>query len=293
MISLRKSATAYSGFVVLSLIWGMAFVAIRRADAELSPVNLALIRWFVASIPFAALLPVIGRPKVRLDRGDVPRLLVIAFCNVVGYHVALNYAETTVSAGLSGLLISFAPIFTVILSYFLLKERVGARLLLGLVLAVAGAAVLSIGYIGISDLSSISGPGGVIIAALCYALFAVLAKPLVHKYGSAPTTILAGLLGTAMLLPLLSKGFFGQVESLSFYGWASVLYLSLLSTVFGYLLFYTLVSRGAVSRLSIQLYLVPVVSVIGGALLLRESFTASVLLGGGLMLCAVALTTWK
>ncbi len=293
MSQLRKSATAYSGLLVLSVIWGLAFVAIKQADTELSPVNLALLRWLVASVPFLVLFPVIGRPKTKFERRDVPRLLVVALANVAGYHISLNSAETTLSAGLSALLISFGPIFIVILSYLLLNERAGRKVVLGLVLAISGTAILSTGSISVSDLASYGGVIEALITALCYALFAVLGKPLVHKYGSASTTIMAGLIGTSMMLPLLSESLITQASAMSFYGWASVLYLSLLSTVFGYLLFYSLVSRGAVSKLSIQLYLVPVVSVIGGALLLGEAVTASVMLGGGLMLAAVAVSTWK
>jgi drug/metabolite transporter (DMT)-like permease len=290
MPRLGESITAYSVLLVLSTIWGLAFVAIKQADAELSPVNLALLRWLVASVPFLALLPIIGRPKTRFEWRDVPRLLLVAFANVVGYHISLNYAETTLSAGLAALLISFGPIFIVILSYFILGERAGRKVLLGLVLAIAGTAVLSTSSISVNGLSSYRGIFEALITALCYALFAVLGKPLVHKYGSASTTIMAGLLGTAMMLPLLSESLVVQAEALSFYGWVSVLYLALLSTVFGYLLFYTLVSRGAVSRLSIQLYLVPVVSVVGGAVLLNEPLTIPLLLGGGMMLAAVAFS---
>lgn len=293
MSQIRKSVTAYAGLLVLSVIWGLAFVAIKQADTELSPVNLALLRWLVACVPFLVLLPILGKPKVKLERKDIPRLLIVAFANVVGYHISLNYAETTLSAGLSALLIAFGPIFIVILSYLLLDERAGRRVLLGLALAIAGTAILSTGSISVNDLSSYGGIFEALITALCYALFAVLGKPLVHKYGSAPTTIMAGLVGTAMMLPLISGSFFSQVSALSFTGWFSVLYLSLLSTVFGYLLFYTLISRGAVTRLSIQLYLIPVVSVIGGALLLNESLTLPVLVGGGLMLVAVGISTRK
>jgi drug/metabolite transporter (DMT)-like permease len=293
MSQLRKSATAYSGLLVLSVIWGMAFVAIKQADTELSPVNLALLRWLVASVPFLILLPIIGRPKTKVERRDLPRLLVMALANVAGYHISLNYAETTLSAGLSALLIAFGPIFIVVLSYVLLNERAGRKVLLGLALAVAGTVVLSTGSISLNELSSYEGIIEALITALCYALFTVLGKPLVHKYGSAPTTIMAGLIGTAMMLPLLSQSLFAQASALSFYGWASVLYLSLLSTVFGYLMFYAMVSRGAVTRLSIQLYLIPVVSVIGGALLLNEPLTPPVLVGGGMMLTAVAVSTWK
>jgi len=293
MSQLRKSLTAYSGFIVMSVIWGMAFVAIKQVVTELSPVNLALLRWFVASVPFLILLPLIGRPKTRLERRDIPRLLVVALANVAGYHLSLYYAETTLSAGLAALLTSFGPIFIAVLSYFLLSEKVGRKVLIGLILAVAGTVVLSTGSVAMGDLSSYGGIAEGLITALSYALFTVVGKPLVHKYGSASTSIMAGLIGTAMMLPLLSQSFFTQVSVLSSLGWASVLFLSLLSTVFGYLMFYTLVSRGAVTRLSIQMYLIPVISVIGGALLLNEPVTLSVAVGGGMMLAAVGIATWK
>jgi len=293
MSKLSKSLTAYSGLLVLSVIWGLAFVAIKQAVVELTPVNLALLRWLVASVPFLILFPIIGRPKAKFERGDIPRLLVVALANVAGYHLSLYYAETTLSAGLSALLTSFGPIFIAILSFLLLNEKAGRKVLVGLLLAMAGTAVLSTGSISVNDLSSYAGIIENLITALCYALFTVLGKPLVHKYGSASTTIMAGLIGTAMMLPLLSQSFFAQASALSSLGWVSVLYLSLLSTVFGYLMFYALVSRGAVTRLSIQLYLIPVVSVIGGALLLNEPVTLSVAVGGGMMLAAVAIATWK
>ena len=166
-------------------------------------------------------------------------------------------------------------------------------MLLGLVLATLGTAVLSLGSISASDLTAYAGIVEALFTALCYASFTVLGKPLVHKYGSASTTILAGLVGTAMMTPLLSGSFVSQAEALSFYGWASVLYLGLLSTVFGYLMFYTMVSKGAVTRLAIQLYLIPIVSVVGGALLLTEAVTLPVVAGGAMMLVAVGITTWR
>ncbi|MDG6900740.1 MAG: DMT family transporter [Nitrososphaerota archaeon] len=285
--------TAYSGLVVLSLIWGMAFVAIKSVVTELSPVNLALMRWLIAAVPFLILLPIIGRPKVPLERRDVPRILAVALANVAGYHISLNYAETTISAGLSSLLIAFGPIFIAILSYLLLKERAGRKVLLGLVVATLGTIVLSLGSVSAGDLSSYLGIVEALFTALCYALFTVLGKPLVQKYGPASTTIIAGLVGTALMAPLMSGSFVAQAESLSFDGWVGVFYLALLSTVFGYLMFYAMVSRGAVTKLAIQLYLIPVVSVVGGALLLAEQVTPSVLVGGAMMLIAVGITTRK
>jgi len=291
MLLTRKTAVNYSGLMLLSVIWGLAFVAIKEADEVLSPVNLALLRWIVASFLFLALLPIIGRAKSKLERKDLPRLLVVAFSNVVGYHISLNYAETSISAGLSGLLISFGPVFIVLLSVLLLNEKAGRKVLVALVLAIVGALILSVGSISLSDFASLYGPVEVALSALFYAMFSVLGKPLVSKYGSAPTTIWAGVLGTAMMLPLLSTSFISQVESMPLNGWISVLYLSILSTVLGYTLFYTLIRHKAVSTISIQLYLAPIVSVVGGVMLLGESVTTFTVIGGALMLAAVALAT--
>ena len=95
-----------------------------------------------------------------------------------------------------------------------------------------------------------------------------------------------------MLLPSLPfSNFENQVASLSLTGWFSVLYLALLSTVLGYTLFYTLVSRGAVTKVAVQLYLAPVVSVVGGVLLLQENVGIYTIIGGALLLTSIALAT--
>jgi drug/metabolite transporter (DMT)-like permease len=280
--------SAYAILLVLSIIWGLAFVAIRVADFELAPINLTLLRWFIASAGFLALSPLALRGKPRLQRQDLPRLLVISFANVAAYHLSLNYGETSVSSGLAGLLVSLGPVFIAILSAYTLKEKVGRGVVLALMFAVAGALILSINDL---NAGSVLGPIEVVITALSYAIFTVLAKPLVGKYGPLPIATWAGLIGTAMILPLLSTGFFVQIGSLSLMGWFSVGYLAILSTVFGYFMFYTLVSRGSVSRLSIQLYLIPIVSVIGGALLLNETVTIFTIMGGAMMLTAIAIAT--
>ena len=281
----------YGVLLVLSLIWGMAFVAIRRADFELSPVNLALLRWLIASAGFLAVAPFLLKPKIKFERADLPRLLAISLLNVPAYHLSLNFAEKTVSSGLAGFLTSLGPIFIAILSALLLKERIGRRLITAIAVGVAGTLILSLPDLTLGSAGSIVGPLAVLVTALSWATFSVLAKPLVHKYGSASVTIWAGLLGTAMLLPLLSSSFGMAVINLSFYGWVSVLFLSLLSTVAGYLMFYALISRSTVSRLSIQMYLIPIVSVIGGIVILQEGLNIFTIVGGAILLCSVALAT--
>jgi drug/metabolite transporter (DMT)-like permease len=289
-VRLTHHIRAYSLLTILSVIWGVAFVAIRIADSVLTPVNLALLRWFIAAAGYIVILPFLGKMKTKFELKDMPRLLIISFANVPLYHLSLNYGETSVSAGLAGLLVSVGPILIVLLSRASLKEKIGRKLSISLIVATSGAVILSI--------QQITGPSGsllgifeILLTALAYALFAVLAKPLIGKYGALPIAIRAGALGTLMLLPLLSESFVFQVTKLSVAGWLSILYLSLLSTVLGYSFFYTLLSRGAVSKLSIQLYLIPIVSLISGFLILGEQITIYTFIGGAFLLSAIALVT--
>jgi drug/metabolite transporter (DMT)-like permease len=296
----KKSSKAFAGFatqtrayallIILSVIWGLAFDAISVADSLLSPVNLTLLRWFIAAAGYLAILPILGKTKVKFETIDLPRLLVISFANVPLYHLSLNYGETSVSAGVAGLLVALGPIFIVLLSRVTLKEKIGTNLAIALVIATFGTVLLSVPDLT-GNMGSLAGVFEVILTAIAYAIFAVLSKPLVTKYGPLPIAIRAGALGTVMLLPLLSSSFITQVSKLPPIGWVSVVYLSILSTVLGYSMFYTLVNRRTVSRLSIQLYLIPIISVIGGALLLNQGVNLYTIAGGAILLIAIAIAT--
>jgi len=276
----------YTLIVILSVIWGMAFVAIKRADAELSSNNLTLLRWLVVAAGFMVLYPVLVKPKAKFEMKDFPRLLVVALTSVGIYHLSLNAAEKTVNASLAGLLISLSPLTTVLLSGMVLHEKIYGRLGLALILAITGALLISS-----QDFSVTAGAGPllVVVAALASGTYTVASKPLVGKYGPFAVAAWAAFLGTAMLLPLVSPSLIEQAQSLSEVGWASVLYLAILSTVVANLILYTLVDRQAVSKLGVQLYLVPVVSAAGGVLVLGESLGPATLAGGALLLVAVAL----
>jgi drug/metabolite transporter (DMT)-like permease len=126
-----------------------------------------------------------------------------------------------------------------------------------------------------------------------YSLFSVGSKPLVKDYGALPTAIWVAAIGTVFKLPLMSWNFFAQVSALSPLGLLSVVYLAILSTVVANMIFYTLISNRAVSRLSVQPYLAPLVSLVGGILLLGENLSALIVLGAGFLFAGTGLATHK
>lgn len=280
----------YAPIVTLSIIWGLAFVAIRRADFELTSINLTLLRWLIVSAGFLLIYPILIKPKVKFEKKDLPRLLVVALTSVVIYHLSLNTAEKQVNASLAGMLISLAPLSTVLLSAAVLHEKIRPRLWLALVLAIAGSVLISSPDISFNS-TTFAGPLLVVLAAVSSAVFTVASKPLTTKYGPFPVAAWAAFLGTAILSPLLTQGLVQQAESLSVDGWASVLYLAILSTVLANMIYFTLVSKQKLSRLGIQLYLVPVVSAVGGVLILNETLGVATIAGGALLLVAVGMAT--
>jgi len=154
-----------------------------------------------------------------------------------------------------------------------------------------GAVVLSLNA-GL-NLREITGPLAVVFSAFMYSVFAVGSKPLVKTYGALPTAIWVALIGTAFTLPLISMNFITQVQELSTITWVSVIYLAVISTVLANVILYLLIGNRSVSRLSIQLYIVPLVSLVGGIVLLGEGVTILTVLGGILMFTGVALATRK
>lgn len=287
-----SAARGYGLLIPLSIIWGGAFVAIREADFELSFVNLTLLRWFIVCAAFLVLYPFVVRPKAKLEARDIPRFFVLGAFNVAVYHLSLNYSEKTVDASLAGLLISLAPLFGVVLSAVFLKEKVGRRIILALALGLLGTGVIFVPDLSLG-LTTLLGPLAVVVSSFASGAYTVTSKPLVSKYGPIPVAVWGSLIGTALLLPLVSPSLVQQAESLSFYGWASVLYLSLLSTVLANTIYFTLVGLQPVSRLSVQLYLVPLVSVVGGIVLLEESLSVFTVIGGVVLLLAVTLVAWR
>jgi len=280
----------YGLLISLSVIWGGAFVGIRQADFELSSVNLTLLRWIIVCLAFLLLYPFVVKPQTKFDRRDVPRLLVTGAFNVAIYHLSLNYSEKTVDASLAGLLISLAPLFGVVLSAVFLHEKIGRRVYLALALGLLGTFVIFAPALNLG-MASLLGPLAVVLAAFASGAFTVASKPLVARYGPIPVAVWSSLVGTAFVLPLSTRSLVQQAAALSLNGWISVLYLSLLSTVLANSIYFVLVGRQPVSRLSVQLYLVPLVSVVGGIVLLGESLNAFSVAGGAVLLLAVTLTT--
>lgn len=267
------------------LMWGSSFVAIEVALVEVGPVELALVRTAIAASAFAVLLAVRGRPVP--PPADLGRLALAGLLGVAAYNVALNRGQVGTSAGTASLLVGTVPIWTTLLSTLFLRERVRPLDWSGLALAFAGVALIS------ADPEDWSRPGPgalfVLLAAVVQALYFVILKPTLRRYGPIESTGYAVCFGLIGLAPLGH----GLVESLSACQprtlWTLV-YLGLGPAMLSFLCWSVVLGQLSASRATSLLFLVPVTAVVLGWIALGEQPAPKTVAGGALAIGGVALT---
>ncbi len=274
-----------------SVLSAGTYLAAKRVLGELSPWEVALARFVLAALCYAALL---SRQRLRIPRRD---LLGLAALGVVAIPINQGFflaglASTTPSH--AALLYALTPIFVFLLARWRLAERTTWTKLAGIVLAFAGVvvvlAVRPSGGLGFTD-GSLTGDLMVLLAVVAWAVFAVGGKGYAERYGAVVSTGVAVIFGTLVYLPfglLLSSA--APFQRLSTAGWGSLAYLVLVTSVISYLLYYWALRRAEASRVAIWSNLQPVLTAPLAWLLLGDPLGAGLLAGGAMVLCGVLLT---
>lgn len=274
----RKILLAFAGVVLLA---GSNIVAVRFSNRELDPFWGAGIRFLGASLILWALV-VAGRH--RLPRG---RALGGAFVyGILSFLVAYAFfywGSQEVPAGLGGTIMAAVPLLTVLLAAGHRLERLRPRGVLGAVVALAGIAVMSSGALS-GDVSLVSVLA-VVVAAAAAAESGIVLKLLPSAH-PVMTNAIGMSVGAVLLLTLslITGESWGLPESPSV--WGAITYLAIASPFLFMLVIYV-IQRWTATGASYQFVLFPIVSVIGGAVLLNEEVTFSLLLGAPLVLAGV------
>src|SRR5690349_3604890 len=126
--------------VALAAIWGASFLFMRIAAPALGPVATADLRMLIAGAALTAYFACVGfDPQWRRSAGQY--FLVGAF-NSAGPFLLYSYAALELSAGAMAVVNATSPMFAAALSVVALRERLAARRLTGLMLGVAGVALV-------------------------------------------------------------------------------------------------------------------------------------------------------
>lgn len=268
------------------VLWASAFVGIRHLGHTFSPGSLTLGRTMVASIALG--IGVLLTGWIRPSREQWLRLIGIGVLWFGIYNLALNEGERRIDAGTASLLIQLSPILVAVLSVIVLNERIGRWLILGIVIAFVGVAMIALADSPSGDRDFI-GVGLCIVSAIVYSISLVLQKPLMSTLSAIQVTWTACTVGLIATLPWVGQLIDeGRVASASDIGW--LVYLGLFPTAIAFTTYAFALKYMTASSLGVTTYLVPPITVLMSWLLLDEVPTLIVYAGGALCLIGVSLS---
>ncbi len=271
--------------VALAACWGLAFVFIRVAVPPLGPVALTVIRTLVAGCALLAVARALG---VWIGwRARWPRFLAFGILNSAIPFMLISAAEQSMTAAFAAILVATAPLFGALIAAVWADEPLTAPKLGGLLLGVAGVALL----VGWTPAGAALPPAWAIAATLAAAaLFGVAANYTRLKVRDIPPLATAAgsqLCAGALLVPLLAA--VPPAAMPSAVEWASAFALALASSAAAFVLYFRLIANvGPVKTLTVN-FLSPLFGVTGGALLLGEPVTANMIAGTAVILAATGL----
>ena len=271
--------------VVASVIlcWAYSPIGVHMGLHSYSPGQLALLRFLIASVFMGAVALVlgIGRPRLR----DVPWLLVLGFFGVFLHHTSLNYGQQWVTAAASSVLAQSAPLFSVLIAFVCLKERVSLWRWSCVLLGLLGVLVVIWGDQGISDID----PRGLLIllAAVSWSVYFAIQKHYAHRYSPLTMACYMVWAGTLMLCVNL-PGLPAAVAQAPLAENLAVLVLGIFPSALAYLAWGYVLKHVEVSRASVAMYLIPPVAMVLAATLLGEHIAVQVMLGAVIVLASVA-----
>ncbi|KRP75246.1 transporter [Pseudomonas paralactis] len=265
------------------LCWAYSPIGVHMGLHSYSPGQLALLRFLIASLFMAGVAWVvgIGRPQVR----DLPWLLVLGFFGVFLHHTSLNHGQQWVTAAASSVLAQSAPLFSVLIAFFCLQERVSLWRWSCVLLGLAGVLVVIGGDRGVGAIE----PHGLLIllAACSWSVYFAIQRHYAHRY--SPLTMACYMVwsGTLMLCVNL-PGLPAAVMQAPLPENLAVLVLGIFPSALAYLAWGYVLKHVEVSRASVAMYLIPPVAMVMAATLLGEQVTLQVMFGAVIVLTSVA-----
>jgi drug/metabolite transporter (DMT)-like permease len=272
-------------FALMSVIWGIPYLFIRVAVAEVSPGVLVFARTGIAALillPFA-----IARTDLTTVLARWRWVVVFAAVEIGVPWYLLGSAEQEVTSSLAALLIASVPLIgTVVALVTGSRHRVGRTGVAGLFVGLVGVAAIVGVNLGTSD------PRALVEIALVAVGYAVGPAILARRLGGLPSV---GVMAVSLTLvavayaPVAAVGWPATMPSAD--ALFSILVLGTVCTALAFVLFSALIAEIGPVRATVITYINPAVAAVLGVVVLSEPFTLPMAVGFGLVLAGSAMAT--
>jgi O-acetylserine/cysteine efflux transporter len=267
---------------LICLAWAGNFLTSKLALTEFPPFLFTALRLALLSILLVWFL----KPPVA---GQWPRLIAVALCNGV-LHFGLSFWALQLSTTLASPAIvmqSYVPI-SALLAWWVLGEKFAWRT--GLAIALSFVGVLVLGF----DPSVLAVPRALWLM-LVSAFFLALGTVLMRDLKSMNAIQLQGWTAVIGVLPLFTLSYYfepnayADIQYAGIKGWGGVLYSALIASMVGHGLFFVLIQKHPVSKITPYLLLAPLLAAVLGIVFLNNSVGPRLWLGGAMVLAGVLI----
>tara|TARA_Y100000816_G_scaffold275897_1_gene244546 strand:- start:670 stop:1536 length:867 start_codon:yes stop_codon:yes gene_type:complete len=260
--------------ISLAAIWGSAFMFIKISAVEFGPILLVTLRLLIAGLVF---VPLLLKKQNRLQfKPYLSSILIIAVVSNALPFTLFAFASLGATSNMLGILNGTTAFLTTFIAYFWLKEFISSKQIVGLFL----------GFIGVVILVNPANGSSTILASMCALVgslcYAFNGNYLQKYHQNSNKIVLIGwsmLFGGLLMLPLAVFNLPNQMPN--FNSFLALLWLAVVSTGIGYLAYVRLIDRIGAVKTSTLTYLLPVFSIIWGAIFLNENIT--LIIFGGFM----------
>lgn len=283
-------------FAAVYIVWGSTYLGIRLAIETLPGFLMAATRFSLAGLILLTWSLLKGERLVSL-RSEWRKALVVGGLLLLCGNGGVTWAEKYVATGLAALLLATEPLWVVILNWILTRQRPNSKVLLGVLIGLAGVTLLvSDGLSQVNGRSYLSliGAGVVVLAGVGWAAGSVYSNR--HPI-SASTSMAAGMQmlsgGGLLLILALVSGDVGRLN-LGNASWTSIgafFYLLIFGSLVGFTAYSWLLNNVTPAMATTYAYVNPVVAVFLGWLIASEPLTPRILLAAAVIIGSVILIT--
>jgi len=275
--------------VAAALLWGINYVAVKSVLKEL-PENVFMLTRFVTATGLLFLYLAATGESLKIFREDLARVLLLGVLGVGLYNIIWTVGIHKTTASNAALIISSSPFFAQLYSQIIIGQRISVKQWAFTVLAFFGI-FLMVGKAPGANLSFHSqyfvGNMLLLAGALVFALYTTCAKPLLERYSPVKLNALSMALGLIVLIPYCISTGPLTIDSISWTVYARMLYIIVFGTAAAYVCWYAGVQKTGPVKVILFHYIVPVSSMVLGALFLKEPIGLAQILGGVLVLGGV------
>ncbi|MFJ3905918.1 EamA family transporter [Streptomyces sp. NPDC090025] len=286
----RISGAVWAALGIVYVVWGSTYLGIRIAVETLPPFLSAGMRFSAAGLILLAVIAAReGVGALKVSRRQLGSAVLVGVLLLVGGNGLVVLAETGIPSGLAALLIAVVPAWVVVFKA-LTGERPGVRGLAGVLLGLAGLAVLMLP--GISGEVRTSGVVLVVVGTLMWSVgsFSSSRLPMPGNpfTASAYEMIAGGVGGFGVALARGEQHGF-DVSAVSGRSWTALGYLVVFGSLIAFTAYAWLLHTAPISLVATYAYVNPVVAVALGSLVLDEALTWPIVLGGAIVVAGVWL----